>query len=96
MILEWDPRKALANLAKHGVDFEDAIRIFENPTLEREDRRRAYREARIQALGRIGADVLFVVYAWRGAARRIISARGASRDERKAYRQAFPTSEGSD
>ena len=96
MSFEWDAAKALANLAKHGVDFEDAIRIFENPTLEREDGRRTYGEARIQALGRIGADVLFVVYAWRGTARRIISARGASRDEREAYRQAFPISEGSD
>lgn len=73
------------------VDFEDATRIF-----DLEDRRRAYGEACIQALGRVGADVLFVVYAWQGPARRIISTRGASRDEREAYRQAFPTSEGSD
>ncbi len=92
MSFEWDPAKNEANLRKHGVDFEDAIRIFEGPTLEREDTRRHYGERRIQALGRSGKDVLFVVYTWRGAMRRIISARGASRYEREAYCQAFPES----
>jgi hypothetical protein len=88
---EWDPAKARDHLEKQGVDFEDAIRIFEGPTLEREETRRDYGEPRIQALGKVDDAVLFVVYTPRGIARRIISARGANRYERKAYRQAFPT-----
>ncbi len=92
MSFAWDPAKNEANLEKHGVDFEDAIRIFEGPTLEQEDARRDYGERRVQALGRSGDDVLFVVYTWRGAVRRIISARGANRYEREGYRQAFPES----
>ncbi len=91
MSFEWDPAKARANLEKHGVDFEDAIRIFDGPTLEQEDTRHKYGERRVQALGRIGNAVLFVVYTRRGPVRRIISARGASHYERETYRQAFPT-----
>ncbi|MBI3637827.1 MAG: BrnT family toxin [Candidatus Rokubacteria bacterium] len=92
MSFEWDEAKARANLLKHGVDFEDAIRIFEGPTLEHQDTRRDYREVRVQALGQIGNQVLFVVYVRRGRVRRIISARGAGSDEREAYRQAIDTS----
>ncbi len=54
MSFAWDPAKNEANLEKHGVDFEDAIRIFEGPTLEQEDARRDYGERRVQALGRSG------------------------------------------
>ena len=50
MSFEWDARKAEENLEKHGVDFTDAIAIFDGPTLEREDARRDYGEGRIQAL----------------------------------------------
>lgn len=48
---EWDERKAARNHAKHGVDFEDAIRIFEEPVLEVPDLRRDYGEARTIAVG---------------------------------------------
>jgi uncharacterized protein (DUF4415 family) len=34
MAFEWDIAKNAANIAKHGIDFEDAIRIFEGPVLE--------------------------------------------------------------
>ena len=51
--------------------------------------RAGYGERRIQAIGRVGPDILFVIYTWRGEARRIISARLASRRERDAYRQTF-------
>jgi uncharacterized DUF497 family protein len=50
--------------------------------------RRDYGERRIQAIGQANEDVLFVVYTWRGAMRRIISARLANRRERDAYRKA--------
>ena len=40
----WDESKRLQNLAKHGLDFEDCERIFENPALSWEDDRESYGE----------------------------------------------------
>lgn len=47
----WDPQKIRANLARHGIAFEDASKIFEGPTLERVDDRLDYGEARVYAIG---------------------------------------------
>jgi len=85
-VFEWDEAKREANLVKHGVDFVDALEVFADPfRIERTDRRREYREDRHQAVGRVGDQVVFVVYTLRGNARRIISARRASRNERRTY-----------
>jgi len=51
--------------------------------------RKDYGEQRVQAIGKVEGDSLFVVYTWRGAIRRIISARLANRSERDAYHEAF-------
>lgn len=90
MAFEWDSDKNATNIAKHGVDFEDAIRIFEGPILESTDERHEYGEARIIAFGVVDDRELAVVYTMRGGRRRIISARRAHRRERKAYREAYP------
>lgn len=90
MAFEWDTAKNVANIAKHGVDFEDAIRIFEGPVLESPDERREYGEVRIIAFGVADDRELVVVYTMRAGRRRIISARRAHSRERKAYRQACP------
>jgi len=90
MAFEWDTAKNVANIAKHGIDFEDAIRIFEGPVLESLDNRREYGEVRIIALGAVNGRELAVVYTMRGEDRRIISARRAHSRERKAYREACP------
>jgi len=82
---EWDPRKRRSNLAKHGVDFLGAARIFDGPVLQKRDNRRDYGEARIIAFGAVEGAVLAVVFTWRGANRRLISARAASREERDQY-----------
>jgi uncharacterized protein len=86
MAFEWDAAKRSANLAKHGIDFRDAVQIFEGPVLEKIDRRRDYGEDRIAAIGVAMGLELYVVYTVRGGERRIISARRANRHERKAYR----------
>ncbi len=88
MAFEWDAAKNTANLAKHGIDFRDAVRIFEKPVLEKTDRRRDYGEGRIAAVGIAMGLGLYVVYTIRGGKRRIISARRANRHEREAYRLA--------
>ena len=73
MIFEWDAAKNSANIAKHGIDFEDAIRIFDGPVLEKEDTRKDYRETRYVAFGVADARQLVVVYTQRGERRRVIS-----------------------
>ena len=86
---EWDEAKRRANLNSHRVDFADACRIFEGPTVEASDSRRDYGEDRIGAYGEVSGIVLFVIYVWRKGKRRLISARKAGRDERKAYYAAI-------
>ena len=90
MAFEWDAAKNAANVLKHGIDFEDAIRIFDGPVLERADDRRNYGEVRVVAFGVVDNRELAVVYTLSGARRRIISARRAHSRERKAYREAYP------
>ena len=90
MEFEWDSVKNQHNIEKHGIDFTDAVRIFERPTLTVVDNRRNYGEKRIAAMGTIEDVILYVVYTVRDGIRRIISARRANRRERKKYFEIFP------
>jgi uncharacterized protein len=86
MDFEWDSRKAAANLSKHGIDFGDAIAIFDDPMVGIEPDPRNYGgEMRYRAIGRVGDTILFVCFTMRELGCRIISARRASRRERKVY-----------
>jgi uncharacterized DUF497 family protein len=88
MDFEWDEAKARSNLAKHGIDFEDAARVFLDPRLRQaEDLRRNYGERRWIAVGMVDESMMSVVFTWRGGACRIISARRATRAERREYGQ---------
>ncbi len=88
-MFEWDEAKNLETVRVRGFDFEYASLIFRGPVIEVDDERYDYGERRIQAVGRVENDILFVVYTWRGANRRIISARRASQEERDDYRAAY-------
>jgi uncharacterized DUF497 family protein len=90
-VFEWDPRKAEANAAKHGVTFDDAVTVFLDPdALDGPDLQHSSAEPRFRRLG-LSADgrVLMVAYTTRryddGEAIRLISAPRASRRERAAY-----------
>ena len=90
-MFEWNEAKREANLVKHGVDFVDALEVFADPLrMERIDRRREYHEERHQVVGSVGGHVVFVVYTLRGQVRRMISARRASRNERRTYLEGRP------
>lgn len=81
MIYEWGTEKAEANIAKHGVSFEE-VRGFDWTTaIEAEDTRYDYGETRIQALGLIGDRHHVLVYTRRGDTIRVISLRKANRRE---------------
>ncbi|MSQ07250.1 MAG: BrnT family toxin [Dehalococcoidia bacterium] len=90
MEFEWDENKNRTNIAKHGITFRRAIRIFAGDVLEFVDDRRDYGETRAAAIGVVDGVPLYVVYTRRGEVRRIISARRANRYEREKYRQAYP------
>lgn len=88
MDFEWDPAKDAANLAKHGVRFAQAARVFADPRrIERIDRRRDYGEVRRQTIGAVDDRVVFVAYTLRQGRIRLISARRAHDHEERAYRQ---------
>jgi uncharacterized protein len=84
---EWDNGEAAENIRKHGVDFADAIAALEDPNrLEEIDTRFEYSEERIQVIGMVRGDVLFVIVTLRGEdSCRIISARKATRHEQDRY-----------
>jgi len=88
---EWDDNKNATNIQKHGIDFQDAARIWLDPRKqERFDRQHSGAEDRWQAVRAIEFGILFVVYTERyysdGAETiRIISARLAEPYEEEAY-----------
>lgn len=91
-MFEWDPAKAKSNLTKHGVSFNDACSVFLDPdALDGEDPAHSEKELRHLRLGTsAGGSILMVSYTLRSNSDgetkiRIISARQASRKERKAY-----------
>jgi hypothetical protein len=86
----WDKRKGRGNVARHGIAFEDAIRIFEGPTLERVDNRFDYGETRIYAIGVVnGLEITLIYTDVSETERRVISAWRAERHERTAYWQSL-------
>jgi hypothetical protein len=85
MNFEWDEAKRKANLRKHGIDFWDAIRIWENWVLEQIDLREDHAEDRYRGIGLLDGRPIVVAFTWRGPHARIISARKAERNESKAY-----------
>ena len=81
----WDEKKALRNLDRHKIAFEDAARIFERNTYERIDDRFDYGEERWYAIGEANGRILTVIYVdVDEQTRRIISAWKAERHEEKA------------
>ena len=86
MRFQFDPAKAAANLRKHGVSFADAEGVFHDPLAVTIDDPDAEGEGCFVAIG-LGnsGELLVVVYALRGDEFRLISARRATRKERKRY-----------
>jgi uncharacterized DUF497 family protein len=76
---------AKINIEKHGIDFHDAKHIFEDPyRIESQSHRND--EDRYTVIGEVNSNVLLVASVIReGNVYRLISARRASRNERKSY-----------
>ena len=90
MSYTWDPKKNRGNIVRHGIAFEDAVKIFEGPTLERVDDRFEYDEVRVYAIGIVsGIEIAVIFTDVSRTERRIISAWRAERHEREAYWENF-------
>ena len=87
MQFEWDRAKAVHNFAKHGVSFDEASTVFGDPLAGTiQDPRHSAGEDRLVTIG-YSADgsLIVVVHVERDSRTRIISARRATRRERRRY-----------
>jgi uncharacterized DUF497 family protein len=89
MRFDWDPRKAAANLRKHGVSFEEATTALRDElALTGRDPDHSLGEARYVTFGVSARGRLLVVaHTDQGGVIRVISARSATRLERKIYEE---------
>ncbi len=92
MNFDWDNNKNQSNIAKHGISFEEAIAIFDDPNiLNYEDTRFNYGETRFVSIGQIilvtqeKTVIIVVIHTQRNQTIRLISARKANERERKRH-----------
>ncbi|MFN8457962.1 MAG: BrnT family toxin [Anaerolineae bacterium] len=86
---EWDEDKATSNIQKHGVTFEEGVEVFFDPFYQTGDASIDDDEQRDFIIGYTFAQrLLLAVFTERGQRTRIISARPATRAERKLYEEA--------
>ena len=78
MRVSYDPSKREKALADRGLDFEDAVAVFDGLTVEVEDTRKDYAEKRVICYGLLAGRMVVVGYTPRGAARHIFSMRKAN------------------
>lgn len=81
---DYDPKKSEANKAKHGIDFEEAQALWNDPDLL-EIPARTEDEVRLMVVGRIGGKHWSGVITYRNSTIRIISVRRARHEEVLLY-----------
>lgn len=89
MVFEWDPTKAAANLKKHGVSFEEAATVFDDPLAGTyDDPDHSEQERRFLTFGYSQQGrAIVVAHCDRGETVRIIGARRMTRRERRQYEE---------
>lgn len=80
---DWDKKKRLINIEKHGIDFEDAAEALYEPHIEIPSDQNG--EVRIRAVCPFMGRLITIVYTMRGETCRIISARAARKNEQQSY-----------
>lgn len=90
MLWDWDDEKARTNLLKHKVPFELAIRVFQDP-LHSSTGDDHETEERWKTIGQVRNQLLIVIHTvpTEDVPGRIISARKATRHERRQYEEAI-------
>lgn len=89
MKFEWDPSKAAANLAKHGISFDEGATVFlDQLAVSGPDPDHSVAESRYITFGQSSLGRLLVVsHTYRPGSIRLISARRVTRAERKLYEE---------
>lgn len=88
MKFEWDKKKNQINIKKHGIDFADVPEVFDHPILVIHDNRKDYGEERWIGIGPMKTIIVVVVFTEPdNDIIRIISARKATKYERKEYKK---------
>jgi uncharacterized protein len=87
MQFEWDERKRVINLEKHGLDFFDVVWVFDAPHIIVPSTQ--IDEARFLAIGMLEGRFVTVVYTLRSGAIRIIFFRRSRHEERRKYHALF-------
>jgi uncharacterized DUF497 family protein len=89
MKFEWDPRKAILNLRKHGVSFEETTTAFRDPlSVTAPDPDPSMSEHRFVTFGVSSKGRLLTIsHTERGESFRIINARRATKQEREIYEE---------
>jgi len=87
-MITFDESKRRKNIEIHGLDFIGCEAIWDNFTVTREDKRRAYGEKRLVTFGLLKCDVVVLVYTEHGETLRVISLR---KDEKYEARYYFET-----
>lgn len=85
---EWNSKKASSNIKKHGISFDEAKEVFDDPfVIEKYDSKNStIEEDRYIVIGRVKNQIVVsVVYTPRDGKRRIITARYATSEERRFY-----------
>ena len=94
MEFEWHDEKRKSNIEKYAIDFLDAIQVFEEGHFVEDQTRKEDDEERTAAIGpppeenvpsHWSGNLIMVLFTWRSGTIRIISARRASKDERRRY-----------
>ena len=89
MEFTWSERKRSVNLRQHGIDFLDAVAVFEGLTFTYEDGRFSYREQRFVTLGLLAGVAVSIVHTETEHAIHIISFRQATRREAQLFFNAI-------
>jgi len=90
LLFEWDPAKARRNIETHGISFDEASTAFKDTlSVTIHDPLHSYEEDRFVLLGNSHRNrLLVIVHTERGKKIRIISARRATKKERKQYEES--------
>ncbi len=91
MKFEWSENKAVANLSKHSVSFEEAKTVFDDPLyVDFYDPDHSADEERYLIVGKLNFEKLLIVsYTERATSIRIISAREVTPSERESYEENY-------
>jgi uncharacterized DUF497 family protein len=87
--ITFDRAKRDKTLADRGLDFADAVRVFEGATITAEDDRADYGEVRYRTVGHLRGRMVMVVWTPRGNARHVISMRKTNDRETRRFQRAF-------